>query len=199
MKRGNAACDSPLLNKVKLETAVLHQIQEQILSEDNVRNYIQLVFDKNRSEQKSSAEETAVSLAITGADTKLRRWEEALERGLLSIEDAPHRINTLRHERVALLKAKAELARKSQSKGKILPIPTMSAYIWEMQARLRSNKIGYKKEFLKEIIKEVRVRGSEITLSYRIPLNPPKSSAGAARGGFFTLSGMVEAGGIEQS
>ena len=89
MKRGRAACDSPLLNKVKLETAVLHQIQEQILSEDNVRNYIQLVFDKNRSEQKSSAEETAVSLAITDADTKLRRWEEALERGLLSIENAP--------------------------------------------------------------------------------------------------------------
>jgi len=33
-----------------------------------------------------------------------------------------------------------------------------------MQERLRANKIGYKKEFLREIIKEVRVRGREITL-----------------------------------
>jgi hypothetical protein len=124
---------------------------------------------------------------------EIRQRQEALERGLLSIEDAAHRIKTLRHERAALLKTKAELARKSQSKGKILPIPTelMSAYIREMQARLKSNKIGYKKEFLKEIIKEVRVRGREITLSYRIPLNPPKSSVGTPRGGFLTVSGMV--------
>jgi hypothetical protein len=81
MKRGNAACDSPFLNKVKLETAVLHQIQEQILSEDNVRNYIQLVFDKNRSEQKPSAEETAVSLAITDADTSTRDSAKARSLG----------------------------------------------------------------------------------------------------------------------
>ena len=199
MKRGKAACDSPLLNKVKLETAVLDHVQDQILSEENIRKYIQLVFEQNRSEQKPSAEETAVTLAIADADTKLRRWEDALERELLSIEDAAHRIKTIRHERAALLKTKSELSRKSQSKGKIVPIPTelMSAYIREMQARLRTKKIGYKKEFLREVIKEVRVRGREITLSYRIPLNRPKSSTRTTRGGFFTLSGVVVAVGIE--
>jgi site-specific DNA-cytosine methylase len=169
------------------------------ISEDNVRKYLQLVFDQNRPEQKPNAEERAITLAITDADTKLRRWEDALERGLLSIEDAAHRIKTLRHERAALLKTKDELARKFQSKGKILPIPTelMSEYIRQVQARLRANKIGHKKEFLREIIKEVRVRGREITLSYRIPLNPPKSPDGTTRGGFFTLSGMVVAVGLE--
>jgi site-specific DNA recombinase len=200
MKRGKAGCDSPLLNKVKLETAVLDHVQDQILSEENVRKYIQLVLERSRSDnQKPSAEETAITLAIADADAKLRRWEDALERGLLTIEDAAHRIKAIRHERVALLKTKAELARKSQPKGKIVPIPTelMSAYIREMQARLRTKKIGYKREFLREIIKEVRVRGREITLSYRIPLNPPKSPAGATRGGFFTVSGMVVAVGIE--
>ena len=199
MKRGKAGCDSPLLNKVKLETAVLDHVQDQILSEDNIRKYIQLVFEQNRSDQKPSAEETAIDLAITDADAKLRRWEDTLERGLLSIEDAAHRIKTIRHERAALLKTKSELARKSQSKGKIVPIPTelMGAYIREMQARLRTKKIGYKKEFLREVIKEVRVRGREITLSYRIPLNPPKSPARTTRGGFFTLSEMVVAVGIE--
>ena len=199
MKRGKAGCDSPLLNKVKLETAVLDHVQDQILSEDNVRKYIQLVFDQNRPDQKPSAEEMAITLAIADADAKLRRWEDALERGLLSIEDAAHRIKTIRHERAALLKTKADLARKFQPKGKIVPIPTelMSTYIREMQARLRTKKIGYKREFLKEIIKEVRVRGREITLSYRIPLNPPNSPAGATRGGFFTVSEMVVAVGIE--
>ena len=162
MKRGKAACDSPLLNRAKLEAAVMNQVQEQILSEDNVRKYIQFVFDQSRSDQKPSAEEKAITSAISDADAKLRRWEDALERGLLSIEDAAHRIKALRHERAALLKTKADLVRKSQSKGKIVAIPTelMSAFIREIQANLmRANKIGQKKEFLREIIKEVRVRG----------------------------------------
>ena len=100
-------------------------------------------------------------------DAKLRRWEEALERGLLSLEDAAHRIKGLRHERAALLKTKNGLEQKSRSTAKILPIPTplMNTYIREIQERLRTKKIGYKKEFLREIIKEVRVKGREITLT----------------------------------
>jgi hypothetical protein len=50
---------------------------------------------------------------------------------------------------------------------------------------------------MQEIIKEVRVRGKEKYLSYKIPLNPPISPLGAPGGGFFTLSGVVVAVGIE--
>ncbi len=39
-----------------------------------------------------------------------------------------------------------------------------------MQERLRTKKIGYKKEFLRKIIKEVRVKGREISLTYRLPI-----------------------------
>jgi hypothetical protein len=65
-----------------------------------------------------------------------------------------------------------------------------------MQQRLRANKIGYKREFLKENIKEVRVRGSKIALTHKIPLKP-KESPNAGRGEFFTLSKMVVAAGLE--
>ncbi len=53
---------------------------------------------------------------------------------------------------------KVELQKKSRSKASIAPIPTrlMKDYICEMQVRLREKKIGYKKEFLREIIKEIR-------------------------------------------
>ena len=124
-------------------------VQEKILSEDNVRRYIELVIEQTRSNPEPSAEEKATLLAIADADAKLRRWEEALERGLLSLEDASHRIKELRHERAALLKTKDGLAQKSRSVGKVLPIPTplMNNYIREMRERLRTKKIGYKKEF----------------------------------------------------
>ena len=39
LQKGRAACDAPLINKEKLEKAVLDQIQDQILSEENVRKY----------------------------------------------------------------------------------------------------------------------------------------------------------------
>jgi len=105
----------------------------------------------------------------------------------------------VRQERAALLKTKAELARKSQAKAKVIPIPTelMIAYVREIQTRLKAKKAGYKKEFLREIIKEVRVRGREITLTYKIPLRPTKLSLGAKDRGFFTASGMVVAVGLE--
>src|SRR5262249_2734967 len=198
LKRGKAACNSSLLNKDKLEKAVLNQVQEQILSEHNVRRYIELVIDQTRSDPEPSAEEKAILLAIADANVKLRRWEEALERGLLSLEDTSHRIKELRHERAALLKTKEELAKKSRSVGKVLPIPTplMNNYIREMQERLRTKKIGYKKEFLREMIKEVRVKGKEITLTYRLPLTKKPSGGNNGRE-FFTVLQMVEAGGIE--
>jgi hypothetical protein len=41
----------------------------------------------------------------------------------------------------------------------------MASDIREMQERLTAKKIGYKKAFLREIIKEVRVKGREITLT----------------------------------
>jgi hypothetical protein len=61
---------------------------------------------------------------------------------------------------------------------KILPIPTplMAGFVKQMQERLRDKKIGYNKEFLREIIKEVRIRGKEVILTYKIPLTPKKTT-----------------------
>jgi hypothetical protein len=62
---------------------------------------------------------------------------------------------------------------------------------------LRDKKIGYNKEFLREIIKEVRVRGKEIILTYKIPLVPKKTTGENPGGGFFTVSHLVVAAGLE--
>jgi hypothetical protein len=51
-----------------------------------------------------------------------------------------------------------------------IPTPRMDAYIAEMRRRLVAKQIGAKREFLQEVVKEVRVRGSAITLTYKLPL-----------------------------
>ena len=65
---------------------------------------------------------------------------------------------------------------------------------------LRDKKIGYKKEFLREILKEVRVRGNEVRLTYKPPMTvrtPLPEDANPRREEFFTLYQMVEPMGVE--
>lgn len=143
-----------------------------------------------------------MELAIQNVEAKVRRWEETLEKGLLSVEDCAGRIKELRQEREALLRRRVELKKNFRSTARILPIPTrlMDEYIRQMQMRLREKKIGYKKEFLREILKEVRVRGNAVRLTYRLPMTvrtPPSEGANPRTGEFFTLYQMVEPMGVE--
>jgi hypothetical protein len=135
-------------------------------------------------------------------EAKISRWEETLEQGLLGLEECADRIKELRRQREDLLRRKADLEKASRATAKILPIPTrlMDSYIRELQLRLREKKIGYQKEFLREILKEVRVRGNEVTLTYKLPMTVRTTvSKGKTpqEKEFFTLYQMVELMGVE--
>jgi len=51
LRRGLDACNAPLLNKDKFEESVMDQIQEHVLSEQNVRKYINLVMEQAQPAQ----------------------------------------------------------------------------------------------------------------------------------------------------
>jgi len=65
--------------------------------------------------------------------------------------------------------------------------------------RLKATNLGYKREFLRDLLKEVKVDGKEVTLTYRLPLEiePPPGGGGKPKKRFFTVFQLVEAGGIE--
>lgn len=48
----------------------------------------------------------------------------------------------------------------------------MDAYITALRRRLAARQLGAKREFLQELVKEVRVRGDNVTLTYKLPLAP---------------------------
>ena len=84
-----------------------------------------------------------------------------------------------------------DLQKKSRSAVRVLPIRTelMNQYVREMQVRLRGKKIGYKKKFLREILK-VRIKGNSVTLKYRLLLTartPPAGAKTQARGVLYTV------------
>ena len=203
MQKGRSACNAALLNKEQLEIAVLEQVQARILTEENVRRYIELVLEQSYQAQDTpNPEEQALKLTITDVETRIRRWEDTLERGLLSLEDAAHRIKELRAERDALLKKKIALEKKSPTGATVRVIPTalMRSYITAMQEHLRNGKLGAKREFLQEIVKEVRVRDKTIQLTYRLPLmtrTSPSEGNPSTEGEFLSLCNLVEPMGVE--
>jgi len=46
----------------------------------------------------------------------------------------------------------------------------MDAYVAEMRRRLAEMQTGAKKEFLQKVVKEVRVSGNDVTLTYKLPI-----------------------------
>jgi branched-subunit amino acid aminotransferase/4-amino-4-deoxychorismate lyase len=61
-------------------------------------------------------------------------------------------------------------------------------------------KIGYRKEFLREILKEVRVKVNAVRPTYKLPMTvrtPPSEGVKPRTEGFFTLYQMVEPMGVE--
>src|SRR4029450_10310848 len=73
----------------------------------------------------------------------------------------------------------------------------------ETSGRYRSDyerKIGYRKEFFKEILKEVRVKGNAVRLTYKLPMTartPPSEGVNRRTWEFFTQCQMVEPMGVE--
>ena len=72
----------------------------------------------------------------------------------------------------------------------------MDIYVRAMQARLKTKKIGYNRAFLRDLVKEVKVDGDQVTLTYRLPLEiePPPGGGGGPKKKFFTVCQLVEAG-----
>ena len=65
-----------------------------------------------------------------------------------------------------------------------------------MQVRLRAKKIGYKKEFLREISQKISVRENDVRLTCKLPMTvriPRSDSKKPQKEEFFTLYHLVEA------
>jgi len=77
----------------------------------------------------------------------LRHWEDALERGDLSIEHAAQRIKELHEQRQELLKNNQPLDQNRRGVKQISAIPTarMDAYFADLQRRLATKQIGAKR------------------------------------------------------
>ena len=115
-----------------------------------------------------------VSVEIAGVNQRLERLYDALETGSLQLADLAHRIKHLRERQEQLHVTKLELENLlSNRKVELADPETVKNYVVDLHKLLEESTLVERKSFVKSFVKEVKVTGAEVLMTYTIPM-PPK-------------------------
>jgi hypothetical protein len=96
--------------------------------------------------------------------------------------------------------AEKNLERSRAALSRSSALSPMVEHVRQVKLRLRAEKIGYRKEFLREILKEARVRDNAVRLTYKLPMTVrtplPKEETPRTEE-FLSLCNLVEPMGVE--
>jgi site-specific DNA recombinase len=173
LKKGAGSCPAKYVSRDKLEHLVIDKTKEQILTYDNLTELVKLVneeMDAATSEYRERL--NAVTFEMDSVSRRLDRLYDVLETGNLNIQDLAPRIQALRQHQERLQTARWELDNLlSDRRVELADIETITTYVEDLRNLLNNSSLTDKKSFIKSFIKEVRVRGDEVTLNYTLPIS----------------------------
>ena len=188
LKQGAGACEAAYLNSRKFEKLVIDKIKERILTEDNLRELVRLVNEEMDAEAAGVKERLEVILGETDdIRARLSRLYDALETGKLSLNDLAPRIQALRHQQDQLEAARLDLEEVlAARKVELTDVALVKSYVEDLKEVLSNSPLSEQKAFIRSFIKEIRVTGKDVLLTYTIPL-PPEGCLYEAAGGLDTV------------
>lgn len=173
LKKGTGSCPARYVNGRELEDAVVDKIKEHILTEDNLKELVRLVNEEIDASSVEYRERLDIVLyELDDINQRLAKLYDALETSRLELDDLAPRIQELRHRQVQLLSVKAELEQKlSDRRVYLADMETVTHYMKDLRNLLDSSPLMERKSFIRSFIKEARVTGSEVALTYTIPMS----------------------------
>lgn len=177
-KKGTGSCPARYTNSSKLEQVVIRKIKEHILTYENLKELVYLVNEEMDAAAGEYREHLDfISREIDNANQRLERLYDALETGSLQLSDLAPRIQRLRQHQEQLHAARWELENLlSDRKVELADVETVKSYVEDLRNLLEDSPLVERKSFIKSFIREVRVTGSEVLLTYNIPLSASSSS-----------------------
>ena len=174
LKQGAGACHASYLNSQKFEKLVIDKIKEGILTEDNIRQLVKMVneeMDAAASETRQRLETVAAEIA--DVHRRLGRLYDALETGKLSLNDLAPRIQALRHQEDQLQAARLELEELvADRRIHLADEKVVRSYVEDLREVLAGSPLAEQKAFIRSFVKEVKVTGKDVLLTYTVPLPP---------------------------
>ena len=114
-----------------------------------------------------------VSGEVVDINHRLERLYDALETGEIGLEDVAPRIQQLRHRQQQLQARKWELeALLPNRRAELANLETVTQYVADLRNLLNESSLTERKAFIRSFVKEVKVTGDEVLLTYTMPLPP---------------------------
>ncbi len=172
-KKGIGSCPARYTNSSKLEQAVICKIKEHILTYENLNKLVHLVNEEMDAAAGEYRERlNVISVEIDNVNQRLERLYDALETGSLQLSDLAPRIQCLRQRQEQLHTARWELENLlSDRKVELADLETVKDYVEDLRNLLEESPLAERRSFIKSFVREVRVTGAEVLLTYNIPLS----------------------------
>jgi site-specific DNA recombinase len=174
LKKGAGSCDAGYLNSRKFEELVINKIKEHILTEKNLRELARQVNEEMDTSVVEYREELdIISAGITGINSRLERLYDALETGKIGLDDLSPRIRQLRQQQQQLQARKWELEALLADRHKeLVELEMVARCVDDLRNLLEESSITERKSFIRSFVKEIKVTGDEVLLTYTMPLPP---------------------------
>jgi DNA invertase Pin-like site-specific DNA recombinase len=175
-KKGSGSCPARYLNAKKMESVVIDKIRAHILTPENLTTLAEFVSEELNSNMESyRGELNTIEKEIIDAGGRLHHLYDAIETGKINLDDLGPRIHQLRDRQNMLQNRKEELLLiLSGQKAEVPSREEVTEYARELRKLLEESSLVERKAFIRSFVKEVKVTGDDVSLTYMLPMLPNK-------------------------
>ena len=174
LKKGAGSCPTRYLNSHQFEGLVVDKIKEHVLTTENLTRLVHIVNEDMDSLAVGCRQrlETVID-QIADVDCRLEKLYDALETGKVELADLAPRIQQLRQRREQLHAARWESEQQlSDRRVELADAETVAQCVAGLRDLLNESSLAERKAFIRSFVKEVRVTGDEVLVTYTIPMLP---------------------------
>ncbi|MCJ7426528.1 MAG: recombinase family protein [Dehalococcoidales bacterium] len=174
LKKGAGSCPTRYLNSQQFENLVIGKIKEHVLTTDNLTKLVHMINEEMDGLAIEYSERLhIITVETADVDHRLERLYDALETGQIQLADLAPRIQQLRHRHDQLQAARLELEQHlSDRRVELADKETVACYVSDLHNLLSESSLAEKKSFVRSFVKEVKVTGDSVLLTYTIPMLP---------------------------
>ncbi len=173
-KKGAGSCPSHYLNSRKLESLVVDKIKAHVLTPENLTSLAELVSDELNSNSATYCEELCtIENEVTDVSRRLERVYDAIETGKIALDDLGPRLHELK-DRMERLQARKDGLRLSLT-GQTAEVSTreeVAECAADLRSMLETSSLSERKAFIRSFVKEVRITGDDVLVTYTLPMLP---------------------------
>ena len=174
LKKGASSCPAHYLNSKTFETAVIDKIKEHVLTADSLTKLVKMVNEEMDGLSVDYRQHLdSIGAEFADIDHRLERLYDALETGKIQIADLAPRIQQLRQRREQLQSIKFGIEQSlSDRKVELADMDTVKEYVTDLRNVLSESPLAERKSFVRSFVKEVKVTGDEVLITYTMPMLP---------------------------